>query len=259
MTKQRPALPAPAVPESTAAPESTSARKNTAARENTSARENTAVPADPGGSVHASAVSLVGGHPVLDFANTVAWRLDPARTADRVQGPEAWARWAATAGPAGQEHAETLLRAAAADPARAEAATAALVDLRTALLPVLDALVDDAQPPAAQWEALRGHLARARQDSALPPTFPLRWQPDPDRLDGLRHELALRTEELLGGDNLDRVRRCEGAGCGWFFLDRSRNATRRWCSAGDCGNRDRARRHYARTRREASPAAQAQA
>ncbi|MFD9792685.1 CGNR zinc finger domain-containing protein [Streptomyces sp. NPDC059070] len=30
-------------------------------------------------------------------------------------------------------------------------------------------------------------------------------------------------------------------------MDRTRGGTRRWCSSGDCGNRDRARRHYART------------
>ncbi|MGW0607193.1 CGNR zinc finger domain-containing protein [Streptomyces sp. NPDC002640] len=202
----------------------------------------------PGG-LHGPGVTLVGGHPVLDFANTVAWRLDPARTVDRVKGAEGWARWAVTAGLIGAgEHAEAVLRAAAAVPAQAETATAALVDLRAALLPVLDALVDDAEPPAGEWDALRRALTQVRQASALPPSFPLRWQPDLDSLDGLRHKLALRTEALLGGDALDRVRRCEGTGCGWFFLDRSRNGTRRWCSAGDCGNRDRARRHYARTR-----------
>ncbi|WP_424570894.1 CGNR zinc finger domain-containing protein [Streptomyces sp. CH-036] len=81
-----------------------------------------------------------------------------------------------------------------------------------------------------------------------PPAFPLRWQPGTDHLDDLRHALALRTEDLLSGDGLGRVRRCEGPGCGWFFLDRSRRGTRRWCSSQDCGNRDRARRHYSRTR-----------
>ncbi|MFD3657498.1 CGNR zinc finger domain-containing protein [Streptomyces sp. NPDC058620] len=46
------------------------------------------------------------------------------------------------------------------------------------------------------------------------------------------------------------MRRCDGPGRGWFFLDRTRSSSRRWCSSGDCGNRDRARarRHYARTK-----------
>ncbi|WP_446040936.1 CGNR zinc finger domain-containing protein [Streptomyces sp. SID1121] len=197
------------------------------------------------GSPHDSGASFVGGHPVLDFANTVAWRLDPARTADRVQGAEAWARWAVTAGLLTADRAEALLRTEKGD---SVPAIAALLELRATLWPVLDALVDDEEPPAGEWEALRRVLVQACEDAVLLPAFPLRWQSGAERFDGLRHALALRTEDLLSGDGLDRVRRCEGPGCGWFFLDRSRSGTRRWCSSQDCGNRDRARRHYSRTR-----------
>ncbi|MFI8895748.1 CGNR zinc finger domain-containing protein [Streptomyces paradoxus] len=203
---------------------------------------------DASGSPHDSGVSLVGGHPVLDFVNTVAWRLDPDRTVDRVQGPEAWARWAVASGLLAADRAEALLRAETAGTALTEAAIEALTDLRATLWPVLDALVDDEEPPAEEWEALRRSLVQAREDATLPPAFPLRWQSGTDRLGDLPHALALLTEDLLGGDGLNRVRRCAGPGCGWFFLDRSRSGTRRWCSSDDCGNRDRARRHYSRTR-----------
>jgi predicted RNA-binding Zn ribbon-like protein len=50
----------------------------------------------------------------------------------------------------------------------------------------------------------------------------------------------------LQSSQLHLIRTCQGPGCGWMFLDRTRSHTRRWCSSGDCGNRDRARRHYAR-------------
>jgi predicted RNA-binding Zn ribbon-like protein len=42
------------------------------------------------------------------------------------------------------------------------------------------------------------------------------------------------------------VRVCAGEGCGWLFLDTSRNGRRIWCESGDCGNRERVRRHLAR-------------
>ena len=46
-----------------------------------------------------------------------------------------------------------------------------------------------------------------------------------------------------------RVRMCEAPdGCGWLFYDETRNGTRRWCSMKDCGNRAKARRHYARNK-----------
>jgi predicted RNA-binding Zn ribbon-like protein len=46
-----------------------------------------------------------------------------------------------------------------------------------------------------------------------------------------------------------RIRRCAGAGCVLHFFDVSKRGERRWCSMAGCGNRAKAARHYARTRR----------
>jgi predicted RNA-binding Zn ribbon-like protein len=43
-----------------------------------------------------------------------------------------------------------------------------------------------------------------------------------------------------------RLRPCGNDECSLFFLDRSKNNSARWCSMADCGNRMKARRHYAR-------------
>ena len=51
---------------------------------------------------------------------------------------------------------------------------------------------------------------------------------------------------LLCDPDRPPVRVCEGNGCGWLFLDQTRNGSRRWCSSGDCGRRERVRRHRAR-------------
>jgi predicted RNA-binding Zn ribbon-like protein len=45
-----------------------------------------------------------------------------------------------------------------------------------------------------------------------------------------------------------RVRQCEGPACILYFLDASRNRSRRWHSMEGCGNRQKASRHYARAR-----------
>jgi CGNR zinc finger len=67
--------------------------------------------------------------------------------------------------------------------------------------------------------------------------------------------LALQVLDLLQSPHLHLhlLRRCHGPGCGWLFLDRTRSHTRRWCSSSDCGNRARARRHYARHRDQPPP------
>jgi len=52
---------------------------------------------------------------------------------------------------------------------------------------------------------------------------------------------------LLQSNQTDRIRECNG--CGWLFFDSTRNQSRRWCTMAICGNRAKARRHYARIRR----------
>lgn len=51
-------------------------------------------------------------------------------------------------------------------------------------------------------------------------------------------------EEQLPG----RLRPCANGKCQLFLLDRSRANRARWCSMATCGNREKARRHYSRTR-----------
>ncbi|MEU9603407.1 CGNR zinc finger domain-containing protein [Streptomyces sp. NPDC048057] len=45
-----------------------------------------------------------------------------------------------------------------------------------------------------------------------------------------------------------RLRPCANTECQLFLLDRSRANRARWCSMAVCGNREKARRHYERTR-----------
>ncbi|MCL7368346.1 CGNR zinc finger domain-containing protein [Streptomyces ardesiacus] len=52
------------------------------------------------------------------------------------------------------------------------------------------------------------------------------------------------TEKRLPG----RLRPCANGECQMFLLDRSRANRARWCSMAVCGNREKARRHYERTR-----------
>ncbi|WP_433545114.1 CGNR zinc finger domain-containing protein [Streptomyces sp. CA-294286] len=174
-----------------------------------------------------SETEFLAGHPALDLVNTVAWRTDETRRADRVSGPEEWRAWAARAG---------LGALVGSDPD-------GLIRLRAVLGEILDAHTERAPLPSAAWEVFRRMVLSAHRYAHVPAELPLRREPA-----GLTDALALRAEELLSGPSVDRIGRCEGPGCGWFFLDRTRGGNRRWCSSADCGNRDRARRHYAKGR-----------
>ncbi|WP_394553129.1 CGNR zinc finger domain-containing protein [Agromyces sp. MMS24-JH15] len=68
----------------------------------------------------------------------------------------------------------------------------------------------------------------------------------PDRRVGatvVEHWAALQDS---GGTS--RIRPCAAHDCQHFLIDRSRANNRRWHSMETCGNREKSRRHYARTR-----------
>jgi predicted RNA-binding Zn ribbon-like protein len=54
--------------------------------------------------------------------------------------------------------------------------------------------------------------------------------------------------DLLTSDHLELLRACANPRCSVFFIDQSRNRTRRWCSMARCGNLIKVTRFYARKR-----------
>jgi predicted RNA-binding Zn ribbon-like protein len=74
---------------------------------------------------------------------------------------------------------------------------------------------------------------------------------------GLRLEHSARRPSFLAGmlqsavelafsPSLERVKICPA--CGWLFIDRTRNRSKRWCITALCGNRSKMHRHYRRQR-----------
>jgi predicted RNA-binding Zn ribbon-like protein len=50
--------------------------------------------------------------------------------------------------------------------------------------------------------------------------------------------------EVAFSESAKRVKVC--GNCGWLFLDRTRNGSKRWCMPDLCGSRTRSRRYYRR-------------
>ena len=184
---------------------------------------------------------LIGNHPALDLVNTVGWRLDPGRSVDRLSDGDALLRWATFAG---------LLEGGAGPvaPGEPDLAAAAVRGLRDMLHRVLQSLALGAPPDPAALTALRARLLEAlgREEVEVGRLMPLEWSAPSRTVADLPVRLALAGWELLAREDVRRLRQCRDDDCGWLFLDRSRNGSRVWCSSADCGNRARARRHYAR-------------
>ncbi len=67
-------------------------------------------------------------------------------------------------------------------------------------------------------------------------------------IDDVLGEVAGSFATMLARGKADRVKVCENPDCGWVMVDSSRNRSRRWCDAAECGNLMKVRRYRQRHR-----------
>jgi predicted RNA-binding Zn ribbon-like protein len=99
----------------------------------------------------------------------------------------------------------------------------------------LDALARDAADAAREVEL---RMSGDRLERVIPV--------DSAGVATLRWRIVEAAITLLASDDLARVGTCPT--CGWFFLDTTKNRSRRWCSMAMCGGAMKSRRYYWRTR-----------
>jgi predicted RNA-binding Zn ribbon-like protein len=199
---------------------------------------------------HAAANEYVfqftGGRLCLDFANTVGGRRDsPQEHLNHYEDLVAWGRQAGVLRDADARH---LLRLAVQRPRDAARTLAEAIALREALFRIFSS-VNDGAPASADLDVLDAALSRALTHLRIVPGsrgFEWSWAAEEDALDRMLWPVVRSAADLLASDEVFRVGRCAGQNCDWLFLDASRNHSRRWCDMRDCGNREKARRYYAR-------------
>jgi predicted RNA-binding Zn ribbon-like protein len=204
----------------------------------------------------AETFELIGGHLALDFVNTIDWRGDPARREDLLLSFEDLAAWAKAAKLVRTADIRTLRLAAQRDQARALRSLRRARRLREVLAHVLLAAGGDARPAARDVRLINAFLAAALRHRRLQvrgAAFAWVWaRRESELFDALLWPIVLAAVDLLASDDRTRIRECRGEGCGWLFLDTSRNRRRRWCTMQSCGNRAKVRRFYERAREKTS-------
>jgi predicted RNA-binding Zn ribbon-like protein len=190
-------------------------------------------------------LDFVGGNLSLDFANSINSRVAPVHDYLAGDGVLAWAERAGVLEP---KHARTAdEQAASARPAVADAFRLAH-DLREAIYGTFSALASGSPPPSAAARRVlraygravsRGELAQGSDGPRLHWSIPS----DPS---AVLDQIAFAAGELLLAQDRPLIKECPG--CGWLFIDLSRNRSRRWCDMQVCGSRDKMRRYH-RSRR----------
>lgn len=184
---------------------------------------------------------------VMALVNTLSGRGSGAPKETLVSGA-ALIDWARGAGILTASTAADLTRQAGAQPTEAARALERTRALREALHALFAAVAAKRAPSPAVLATLAAHVSPGFEHPRL--VFndgSLRWAPGAvAELDDVPRELARAAASLIGSDCLLRVRACAADDCRWWFIDDTRNHSRRWCEMKTCGNRAKLRRYRSR-------------
>jgi predicted RNA-binding Zn ribbon-like protein len=195
---------------------------------------------------------LAGGHPALDFVNTVQdWNVrEPHDYLDEFADA---IRFGEAAGLLTRADASRLRRRTPHDE------LTRLRELRAMLKRIFQTRLSGQSPSRTDLGRLGAILAEAARATRLMAAAQTHRSPQVlmrrvivmekagDTL--LRLRIVDAAVALLVSNAVFRVKSCPT--CGWLFLDVSKNRSRRWCSMDTCGSVAKSRRYYRRLKERA--------
>jgi predicted RNA-binding Zn ribbon-like protein len=182
----------------------------------------------------------------LDFANTANWHASE-KPEEMLKQVADLIDWGEAAGLLTPDIAAKLRDMEQEEPEKANRAFRSALQLREALYHIFRNHYSGESIPADDLACLNAWIREAMEHIQLTPKdgeIQWAWTSDISGIHLILLPVARAAAELLTSDKASRVRECEDdRGCGYLFIDQSKNHSRRWCSMESCGNRAKARRH----------------
>jgi len=194
-------------------------------------------------------LNLKSGHPSLEFTNTVNNHASeqPGETLFKYEDVLAWA---GRVGLFREDQVGRLTRQAARQPDEAARVFVAVLALREAMYRIVIAQTKGKSAPKQDLAILNSVLSQLTGGAQVvyqTDRFEWQWNFDENALEAPLWLLALSAVDLMTSEYYERVGQCaDEDGCGWLFVDTSKNHSRRWCDINDCGNRAKQRRYQKR-------------
>ncbi len=197
------------------------------------------------------AYEFTAGDLGLDFVNTLEHHDGPAPEDMLTSWPEL-VDWAVKAGLATPQAAGGLLALGTKHPRAANAVFRRALRLRECLYRIVIALLAGRRPAAGDMREFNAFLAEAQAAVVLraaPGRLVLDLPVSAERPGSLLDPVVTAAARLLTSpETIALIRRCDAENCRQFFVDRSKNHSRRWCDMKLCGNRAKAREYYRQRR-----------
>lgn len=203
-------------------------------------------------------LDLVGGHRALDLVNTVAPRVPAGEAFDHLQSPGDLLVWSQRTGLIDPVEGADVAAAWSTSPSAGRRALGAVKETREALYQVLAARIggpDGSAPTREELDHLSlawaSTVSRARLTPVTGGVGVARWVVGSPPALLVTDRVAQDAVDLLTAVDIERLGSCpvDEGGCGWLFLDHTRNHSRRWCTMEACGSGAKSRRLTERRRR----------
>ena len=185
----------------------------------------------------------------LDFANTNNWHAS-ATPQDYLHNFMDLIQWGQKAGLVTAEQANQLSLYAEQHADKAAKVFAFAIQVRESIYRIFSNLYAGSPVPDEDLSLLNSVASDAMahlQLTALNGEYRWQFPPNIEATNLILWTVGRAASDLLTSSRVSRVRECEDdRGCGYLFIDQTKNHSRRWCSMESCGNRAKARRHYSR-------------
>lgn len=181
----------------------------------------------------------------LELANTVHWHASqhPEETLNSYADLVSWTRGV---GLTSDAQARRLMRQARSRPESARRTLERAVRLREAIYSIFTAIIHARPVQATDMDELNAVLMGIGEGARIQSSgtsFVWTWKTDQDDPGSFLGPIVLSAANLLLSEKHRWVGQCaDDRGCGWLFLDTSKNHSRRWCDMNDCGNRAKQKR-----------------
>ncbi len=202
-------------------------------------------------------LNLESGWLCLDYANTVGMHASE-NPVEQMHSFNDLTSWSVQIGLLTDDQAKNMVRAAAEHPGKAEEVYQMAISLREALYHIFSAEAAGLEPFVDYTNTFNSVLSRAIKHLNFKKsgnTYTWELIEVEREFERQLWPIAISAAELLISAKLERVGECaDDDGCGWLFMDTSKNKSRRWCDMDDCGSRSKSKRYYNRKKAKNRPA-----
>lgn len=197
-------------------------------------------------------MDVLGTWLCLDFTNTVGSRREEPMF-DYLTGYEDILNWSSRLRILEEHQIKELRKIADQNPKQAQISFENLKSAREVLFQFFQALSHQKIPTNKIRSQFNNYIHQSFKHLELTfspeGTAKWDWKKSAKPLDLPLYPVLLSAYQLLNSDLMARLKECH---CGWLFLDRSKNKSRRWCDMQTCGSAHKARRYYRKKKETAS-------